>query len=154
MDWIRRRQIGARPFLRHEKFNIFNPRHSNSVRVGVGERGKRHEFNNGDIHGTETGIYYFSFTGLARLFSSSSYVDFSSRLYLNGNLIGSSYVLERNTPVDQYNSLTLQSTLNLKKGDQLWVQIYYIGSSYLYDSIYHLTHFTGFMLEEEIDASL
>jgi hypothetical protein len=100
------------------------------------------------------GIYYFSFTGLARLFSSSSYVDFSSRLYLNGNLIGSSYVLERNTPVDQYNSLTLQSTLNLKKGDQLWVQIYYIGSSYLYDSIYHLTHFTGFMLEEEIDASL
>jgi hypothetical protein len=68
MDWIRRRQIGARPFLRHEKFNIFNPRHSNSVRVGVGERGKRHEFNNGDIHGTETGNLLFLFHGIGASF--------------------------------------------------------------------------------------
>jgi hypothetical protein len=53
--------------------------------------------------------------------------------------------------------LSLQSTLNLKKGDQLWVQIDGFSSSedsYLYDNTEHHTHFMGFMLEEEIAASL
>ncbi len=101
------------------------------------------------------GIYFFSFAGLARLYSSSA-VDFYSFLYLNGNLIGSSRVYENNGPVFQESPLTLQSTLNLKTGDQLWVQITYDGSdSYLFEYPgYHYTHFTGFMLEEEIIASL
>ncbi len=101
------------------------------------------------------GIYFFSFTGRAHLKSSSSvYLD--SDLYLNGYSIGRSNVYEANTPVDQYKPLTLQSTLNLKKGDQLWMQISYTSSSssFLYDSSNHHTHFTGFMLEEEIVASL
>ncbi len=102
------------------------------------------------------GIYFFSFTGVARLYSSSSYVEFYSRLYLNGNRIGSSDVTEFKGPVNQYSPLTLQSTLNLEKGDRVWVQISYSNnsSSYLWDSNYHYTHFTGFMLEEEIGASL
>jgi hypothetical protein len=103
------------------------------------------------------GIYFFSFAGVARLSTSSSFsVDFYSRLYLNGNRIGSSNVYEANTPVDQYNPLTLQSTLNLKTGDQLWMQIeYYSSSSFLYEYPgEHHTHFTGFMLEEQIVASL
>ena len=45
------------------------------------------------------GIYYFSFTGVTYLKSSSS-VGFASFLYLNGNIIGSSRVLGRNN-VDQ-----------------------------------------------------
>ncbi len=101
------------------------------------------------------GIYFFSFTGLANLYS-SSWVLFDSYLYLNGNLIGSSHVQENNGPVNQYNPLTLQSTLNLKKDDQLWVQIevFEEESSFLHDDSRHFTHFTGFMLEEEIVASL
>ncbi|XP_046456152.1 uncharacterized protein LOC124203522 [Daphnia pulex] len=100
------------------------------------------------------GIYFFSFAGVARLERSSS-VDFFSNLYLNGNLIGSSNVNEDNGPVNQYSPLTLQSTLNLNKGDQVWLEINYYGSSsYLYDSSSHYTHFTGFLLEEEIVASL
>jgi hypothetical protein len=104
------------------------------------------------------GIYFFSFAGVARLYS-SSYAWFYSFLFLNGNLIGSSLVLETNGPVNQVSPLTLQSTLNLKKGDRVWVQIgSQIGSdSYLSDDVYdsrHLTHFTGFMLDEEIVASL
>jgi hypothetical protein len=103
------------------------------------------------------GIYFFSFAGVARLESSSSSVDFYFRLYLNGNLIGSSNVYERNGPVAQSSPVTLQSTLNLKKGDQLWVQITYYpsgSSSYLLDNGGHFTHFTGWMLEEDIVASL
>jgi hypothetical protein len=101
------------------------------------------------------GIYFVSFAGVARLERSSS-VSFFSKLYLNGNLIGSSKVNEHNGPVNQYSPLTLQSTLNLKRGDRLWVTINYSdnSSSYLYDSSGHYTHFTGFMLEEEIVASL
>ncbi len=101
------------------------------------------------------GIYFFSFTGVA-LLSSSSYADFYSRLYLNGNLIASSFVAEYNTPVDQESPFTLQSTLKLKKGYRVWVEISYSGSSSYLDEWpgYHYTHFTGFLLEEEIVASL
>jgi hypothetical protein len=95
------------------------------------------------------GIYFFSFTGVGNL-QSSSWASFSSHIYLNGNQMGSIYIQEAKGPVDQLNLLTLQSTLYLKKDDQIWVQI--SGhSSNLYD--YH-THFLGFMLEEEIVASL
>jgi hypothetical protein len=91
------------------------------------------------------------------LSSSSSAVFLDSSLYLNGNRIGSSNVYEANTPVDQRNPLTLQSTLNLEKGDQVWVQIYYNNStdssSSLSDDSRYLTHFMGYMLEEEIVAS-
>ena len=47
MDRIRRRQIGARPFLRSTEFFVFRSWNSNSVRIGGGERGKRHGFNVG-----------------------------------------------------------------------------------------------------------
>ncbi len=75
---------------------------------------------------------------------------------MNGGLIGSGYVEESNNVANQLSPLTLQSTLNLKKGDQVWVEIYAQSTgAYLYDSdSWHYTHFTGFMLEEEIVASL
>jgi hypothetical protein len=101
------------------------------------------------------GIYFFSFTGLVRL-SDSSHASFYSSLFLNGNSMGTSTVEENNDPVDQFSPLTLQSTLKLKTGDQLWVQIDYTSgsSSSLYDDGWHNTHFTGFMLEEQIGESL
>ncbi len=63
MDRIRRRQIDARPFLRPAQFSVFRRWNSNSVRFGGGERGKRHEFNVGDIHGTATGNLFFLLLG-------------------------------------------------------------------------------------------
>jgi hypothetical protein len=59
MDRIRRRQIGARPFLRPAQFTVFHLSNSNSVGFGAGERGKRHGFDVGDIHGTATGNLFF-----------------------------------------------------------------------------------------------
>ncbi|XP_046440964.1 complement C1q tumor necrosis factor-related protein 3-like [Daphnia pulex] len=81
-----------------------------------------------------TGIYFFSITGI--------WYNTNLRFYLNGNSfwrsagIGSSSV-----------SLTFQSVLNLKKGDQIWVQI---EGNYLADDSNHYTHFTGLMLEEQL----
>ena len=101
------------------------------------------------------GIYFFSFTGLANFPASSSSVWFGVSLYLNAGLpIGMSLVEEANTISGQKSPLTLQSTLNLKSGDQVWVAIDAISSgAYLVDDIDHYTHFTGWMLEEEIVAS-
>ncbi len=101
------------------------------------------------------GIYFFSFTGHAKFpASSSSRVLLGVKLYLNGGLIGSGYVYEANT-AGQSSPLTLQSTLNLKSGDQVWVGIYAFMSTGgdLTDNADHYTHFTGWMLQEEIVAS-
>ena len=101
------------------------------------------------------GIYFFSFTGVARFPDSSYRVDLEVGLYLNGVLIGSNWIEESNTVAGQKSTSTLQSTLNLKSGDQIWLNIDYWSSGVsLYDSSEHLTHFTGWMLEEDIVASL
>ncbi len=105
------------------------------------------------------GIYFFSFTGLASFPASSSPVVLGVQLYSNEiqrDRIGLGYVTETNTVPNQKSPLTLQSTLNLKKGDQLWLEIIAMttGASLYDNELYHYTHFTGFMLEEEIVASL
>jgi hypothetical protein len=118
--------------------------------------GNAMDLTSGKFKAPRPGIYFFSFTGVARLEPSST-VDFYSYFLLNGNLIGSSLVHKHDGVIDQNSVVTLQSTLNLKKGDQVWVQISSIGSSssYLNDnSSEQNTHFTGFMLEEEIFDSL
>jgi hypothetical protein len=49
----------------------------------------------------------------------------------------------------QHSPLTIQSTLNLKKDDQVWLQIFHQSTgSFLVDRSDHFTYFTGFMLEE------
>jgi hypothetical protein len=102
------------------------------------------------------GIYFFSFTGLASFPVSSSRVWLGVSLYLKGYVIGAGFVDESNNVTDQLSPLTLQSTLNLKKGDQVWLEIYYASTgAKLYDfGGYHYNHFTGFMLQEEIVSSL
>jgi hypothetical protein len=102
------------------------------------------------------GIYFFSFTGLAEFPQvSSSELHFGVQLYLNGGLIGKGYVEEANTVRGQNDQLTVQLTLNLKKNDQVWLTIYYESAgAYLTDNSNRYNHFTGFMLQEEIVASL
>jgi hypothetical protein len=103
------------------------------------------------------GIYFFSFMGLAQFpASSASRIALQVRLNLNGGRIGTGHVDELNTTTTKFTQLTLQSTLNLKKGDQVWLLIQMISSGVtLFEgSANRHTHFTGFMLEEEIVASL
>jgi hypothetical protein len=96
------------------------------------------------------GIYFFSFTGQTDFPGGSSPAGLGVGLYLNGGMIGASENEEANTFAHQNTQVTLQSTLHLNKGDQVWMQITWMSSgAYLKDD-----HFTGFMLKEEIVASL
>jgi hypothetical protein len=124
--------------------------------LAVVNEGNAMNLTSGIFTASRPGIYFLSFTGLAQFQASSSVVYLSVGLYLNGSGIGACYVQESNTVAYRSSPLTLQSTLNLKKDDQVWVAIIQRSTGiYLHDtSNYHHTHFTGFMLEEEIVASL
>jgi hypothetical protein len=92
---------------------------------------------------------------LQRVFFSNSATTryFRITLYLNGNNIGSTEVEEANTSLSHTPSL--QSTLDLQAGDQVWVQISYQSAGvYLYDDGRHFTHFTGWILEQDNFPSL
>jgi hypothetical protein len=129
--------------------------------LAVVNEGNAMNFTSGKFTAPRPGIYFFSYTGLAQFPASSSEVGLGVRLDLNksgSNLvsqIGTALVTEANTNANQKSPLTLQSTLNLKSGDQVWVAIYYQSTgANLYDNSNHFTHFTGWMLQEEIVASL
>jgi hypothetical protein len=97
------------------------------------------------------GIYFFLFTGLAKFPASKSLSILGVGLYLNKSRIVTGWVEESNSVDNQDSPLTLQSTLNLNKGDQVFLQIIRMSSgvSLLEDSN-NYTHFTGFLLDEEI----
>ncbi|XP_046645852.1 uncharacterized protein LOC124336192 [Daphnia pulicaria] len=109
----------------------------------------------GKFTAPRSGVYSFAFTGSVELPATTSLVRLQIILYLNGNGVGIAYLEEGNTVAFQNDQLSLQSTLKLKSGDQVWVQIQQIlPGVYLADNGDHYTHFTGFMLEEDIASSL
>ena len=103
----------------------------------------------------QTGTYFFSFTGVANFSPSFYRATFEICLVVNGDTIGTGMVSAHHSITEQSLPLTIQSTLNLKSGDKVWIHLTYRnGYSYLFDGIDHFTHFSGFLLEEEIVTSL
>ena len=122
--------------------------------LAVVNEGNAMNLKSGIFTAPRPGIYFFSFTGLAYL-PASSYVYLGVALYLNGGLIGMGFVEESNTAAYERSPLTFQSSLNLKSGDQIWLTISSQSpGAYLLDNFNGHTHFTGFMLQEDIVASL
>jgi hypothetical protein len=123
--------------------------------LAVVNEGNAMDLTTGKFTAPRPGIYFFTFVGGAQFPASSSLSQFGVFLYWNGNQIGFGLVEEANTVGGQRSPFTLQSTLNLKKGDQVWVAISYQSTEvFLMDDGHHHNHFTGFMLEEEIVGSL
>lgn len=101
-----------------------------------------------------TGVYFFSFTGLAGFSSTSEAKGLKIAFYFNDNYLSTAEVGEANTP-SHSSSLTMQSTLSMQKGDQISLKIWSISPGVrLWDSDYHHGHFTGFLLHEEMSVSL
>jgi hypothetical protein len=102
-----------------------------------------------------SGTYFFSFIGMGHFITSTAtrvYVYVG--LFLNGVKMGSALVDEANTVSYQNSPLTIQSTLELNAGDQVWTEITTASTGmYLHDSTNHYTHFNGWMLDEDFSQS-
>ncbi|EFX82527.1 benzoyl-CoA oxygenase component B, partial [Daphnia pulex] len=116
--------------------------------------GNAMDLSSGVFTARRPGIYFFSFTTLAYFPASSDYTHLGIFLHHNNDRIAFGSV-EEASPAYHMGQLSVQSTLSLKPGDRVWVQIYAMAPGvYLYDNQNHNIFFTGFMLEEEIVASL
>ena len=104
----------------------------------------------GKFTAPRNGKYFFSFSGSVDFpsGSGSGYQFLIINLFKNGNAIAQGHPDEVNT-VAQREAFSLQSTLDLKSGDQIWLEITALSSgSFLWGD--YLTNFNGFMLEEAI----
>jgi hypothetical protein len=120
-----------------------------TARLNVGEA---MNLETGKFTAPRKGKYFFSASGLGFIFASSAIFFGDIHIMLNGNRIGGSSP-DDTSNVSQWEPFTLQSTLNLQPGDQIWWQIGNMSPGFkLCNSGYN--HFTGFLLEEDITDSL
>ena len=90
------------------------------------------------------GIYEFSFMGSAYFPASSSTATLRAFIYMNGNIIGKGQTYELSTAI-QYETFSFQSTLNLKAGDQIWLEIYTISTGVQLEGGLYTAHFSGYI---------
>ena len=106
----------------------------------------------GKFTAPRTGKYFFSLSGIGYFPPSSSNLYMNLHLVKNGSRIAKTYS-DTTSPGGQYESFSLQSTLQLQVGDQIWVDI----SGIAVGAHFHgntNTHFTGWLLQEDVSLSL
>ncbi|KAI9563557.1 hypothetical protein GHT06_011021 [Daphnia sinensis] len=100
------------------------------------------------------GTYFFSFIGQVHHLTESKEprIAVNAMIYHNGQAVARSQLNKRNDSPhrDFLNQLVVQSTLNLRAGDKIWVQSEIITGGFLFDNnVTRCTHFNGWLLEEE-----
>jgi len=104
--------------------------------------GKALNLNNGFFTAPVPGIYYFSFKGVKDM---KTILWMEVHLRLNRNIIGTAHAAEG----PKYSNMDVHATLKLKTGDQVDL---YKGDGSLIDNGTPDTHFTGMLLEEELES--
>jgi hypothetical protein len=112
----------------------------------------------------KSGIYHFSFGGMARFdpdSSDSSGEMLELRLMLNGVRVRSSYATKSSgwpsvtMAETKFNQIQLESTLKLQESDRIWLEIHAhsgaAGVSLHDDADWHHTHFSGLLIEEDFE---
>ena len=106
------------------------------------------------------GTYFFSFTGCAQIGTGISVSGSLVRvgLYLNNKKIAQGMnEVGANALYVGIQTFSVQSTLQLNSNDVIWVQIDELSGNVkpiLFDDANHSTHFTGWLLEENISNSV
>jgi uncharacterized protein YqjF (DUF2071 family) len=109
----------------------------------------------GKFTAPRSGTYFFSLSGIAYIPVSSSKLVFFMGLYVNGIQIGRSFADESGNSAGEWETYSLQSSLSLRAGDLVWVEIQAQSTGvYLFDDPGHYTHFNGWLLQEHISNSL
>jgi hypothetical protein len=122
--------------------------------VALVNEGNAMDLRSGKFTAPRPGIYFFSFTGIAE-FPENSFYSFLKLFFYCNDLMIAHLWIEESTQTFLRSPGSLQFTLSMKPGDQVWVKIFNLTQGvYLYGNYDTFTHFTGFMLEEEIVAAL
>ena len=123
------------------------------VRLNIGGA---FDLSSGIFTAPRSGTYFFSFIGFPVFLESSSIVQIIVGLFLNGNQIGVGESQQQaNSLTAENEQFSLQSTLNLKAGDKIWLEIIRTSGAgeFLFDAG-GWNHFSGWLLEEEFSMSL
>jgi len=101
----------------------------------------------GKFTAPRNGVYFFAFNGIAVITAAEGGMNVA--LMVNGNPVGTAQC--KSHAGNEWENLALQSTIELKAGDQVWLQITSISTGVI---LYQVPAFTGWLLQENLSRSL
>lgn len=106
---------------------------------------------NGIVTAPRAGIYYFSFEGLALATADNARIFTQLRKNTSQGLIVYGLCNQQNK--DKFCTVSMHATVQLMAGDNIFVDMK-TENTVLYDDAGRYTHFTGWLVEENISSVL
>jgi hypothetical protein len=109
------------------------------------------DLSTGIFTATTAGTYFFAFAGMAKFPAESSLQSLGISLHLNDHLVAYDGLEFNDLRNEHRTTLTSQSMLELKPGDQICLKF---SSNSQKPNLFMITYFIGWMLEEKMNESL